>query len=160
MRQLDNILTEMHGRNMEMCSTAFVKIRISIPFIYIPTCWFLWLWCNWLSLKMVLPEVWGLCLSLMNEQSCQLLPDLRQIKVRIFCFVWCFFSPVTVSSILFSKRYSAALFLSAPHSQPSFLRMGGSACGLFLFSLQWLWHFQTCLQSRATSQSHYVLWVA
>lgn len=31
---------------------------------------------------MILPEVWALCLSLMDEQSCQLLPDLRQIKVR------------------------------------------------------------------------------
>lgn len=94
MRQLDNILTEIHWGNMEMQSTAFVKIRISVPFIYIYTCWFLWLWCNWLSLKMILPEVWGLCLSLIDEQSCQLLTDLRQIKVRIlnFPFVWWAFS--------------------------------------------------------------------
>lgn len=108
MRQLDNILTEIHWRNMEMQSTAFVKIRISIPFIYIYTCWFLWLRCNWLSLKMILPEVWGLCLSLVDEQSCQLLTDLRQIKVRIFnfSFVWWVFIfsfSVTVSSIFFSK---------------------------------------------------------
>lgn len=156
MRQLDNILTEIHWRNMEMWSTAFVKIRISVHFIYNYACWFLWLWCNWLSLKMILPEVWGLCLSLMDEQSSSSFSQtwgrsrfefLTFVLFGVFFFSCdCQFSfifhnkiPGQCCSLLW--RHSAALFLSVPHTQPSLLRMWGSACGLFLFSLQWLWHF-------------------
>lgn len=106
MRQLDNILTEIHWRNMEMWSTAIVKIRISVHFIYNYTCWFLLLWCNWLSLKMILPEVWGLCLSLMDEQSSSSFSRIwgrSRLEFLTFVLFGGIFFSVTVSSVLFSK---------------------------------------------------------